>query len=199
MAEKFTETPLLTPRFDHAMQIALDHHRNQLRKATEVPYASHLLAVTAIVLELGGSEDEAIAALLHDAVEDGGGPEMQARITAEFGAAVGTMVAQNSDTDQDDKEDWSERKATYLAGMPAKSTGALRVSLADKLHNARSITADVACEGDAVWSRFTATRAETVGHYRALAAAFEKELPRLGTSAKPAAEELRRLVEGFGA
>jgi (p)ppGpp synthase/HD superfamily hydrolase len=86
MAEKFADAPLLSKRFDNAMQLALDHHRVHLRKDTLVPYVAHLLAVTSIVLELGGDEDEAIAALLHDAVEDGGGPMMQKRIAWEFGA-----------------------------------------------------------------------------------------------------------------
>lgn len=136
MPERYADAPLLTKRFDSAMRLALDHHRMHLRKGTTRPYVTHLLAVTATVLEMGGDEDEAIAALLHDAVEDGGGPLMQNRITWEFGPAVGEMVAANSDTDLEPKPPWKARKQQYLAGMTSKSAGALRVSLGDKLHNA---------------------------------------------------------------
>src|SRR4051794_35701937 len=114
MSEKYAETPLLTERFDRAVQLALDHHRMHLRKGTTLPYVTHLLMVTATVLEMGGNEDEAIAALLHDAVEDGGGPLMQKRITWEFGPAVGEMVAANSDSDEEPKPPWAERKQRYL-------------------------------------------------------------------------------------
>jgi (p)ppGpp synthase/HD superfamily hydrolase len=109
MSEKYAEAPVLTQRFDQAMQLALDHHRMHLRKGTELPYVTHLLAVTASVLEMGGNEDEAIAALLHDAVEDGGGPLMQKRINWQFGPAVGEMVAANSDTDSEPKPPWESR------------------------------------------------------------------------------------------
>ena len=197
MAEKFTDTPRLTRRFDRAMQLALDHHRMHLRKATKIPYVSHLLAVTAIVLELGGSEDEAIAALLHDAVEDGGGPTMQKRITSEFGEAVGTMVAENSDSDTAVKEKWETRKAAYIAGMVHKSAGGLRVSLADKLHNARAIKRDLDREGVGVWERFTAKGPGTAKSYEQLAAAFEKQLATSHTATKAAVTELRELAQAL--
>lgn len=195
MAEKFTGTPRLTGRFDDAMQMALDHHRMQLRKGTEVPYTSHLLAVTAIVLELGGSEDEAIAALLHDAVEDGGGPMMQNRITWQFGDAVGTMVAENSDSDTAVKEDWETRKTAYIAGMAHKSAGGLRVSLADKLHNARAIKRDLDRHGGEVWKRFTATGPQTASYYVRLATAFEQQQGTSDAAIKAAVTELRELAE----
>lgn len=197
MAEKFTDIPLLTSRFDRAMQLALDHHRMHLRKATKLPYVSHLLAVTAIVLELGGSEDEAIAALLHDAVEDGGGPMMQKRITWEFGADVGKMVAENSDSDAPVKGDWAARKAAYIAGMEHKSAGGLRVSLADKLHNARAIKRDLDRQGVVVWERFTATGPETAKYYKRLAAAFKKKLATSDAATKAAVGELRELAEAL--
>ena len=195
MAEKFTDTPLLTSRFNDAMQLALAHHQKQLRKGTQIPYTSHLLAVTAIVLELGGSEDEAIAALLHDAVEDGGGPTMQERITSEFGEAVGTMVAENSDSDTAVKEKWETRKAAYIAGMAHKSAGGLRVSLADKLHNARAIKRDLLQHGPAVWDRFTAKGPQTADHYLKLAAAFEEQIEDPGSTV--AVAELRELAEAL--
>ena len=197
MAEKFADIPLLTSRFDRAMQLALAHHRMHLRKATEIPYASHLLAVTAIVLELGGSEDEAIAALLHDAVEDGGGPMMQKRITWEFGEDVGTMVKENSDSDALVKGDWTARKAAYIAGMDRKSAGGLRVSLADKLHNARATKRDLDRDGVGVWERFTAKGPETAKYYERLATAFEAELATSDAATKAAVTELRELAEAL--
>jgi len=197
MAEKFADIPLLTSRFDRAMQLALAHHRMHLRKATEIPYVSHLLAVTAIVLELGGSEDEAIAALLHDAVEDGGGPMMQKRITWEFGEDVGTMVAENSDSDAAVKGDWAKRKAAYIGGMERKSAGSLRVSLADKLHNARAIKRDLERHGAAVWERFTATGPQTASYYASLAAALEAQLATSDAATKAAVTELRELAEAL--
>jgi len=197
MAEKFTDTPLLTSKFDRAMKLALDHHRVHLRKETKIPYVSHLLAVTAIVLELGGSEDEAIAALLHDAVEDGGGPMMQKRITWEFGAAVGKMVEENSDSDAPDRGDWAERKAAYIEAMEHKSASSLRVSLADKLHNARAIKRDLDRDGVGVWKRFTATSPETAEYYVKLAAAFEKQLATSDPATKAAVTELRELAQAL--
>lgn len=197
MAEKFTDTPLLTSRFDRAMKLALDHHRMHLRKETKIPYVSHLLAVTAIVLELGGSEDEAIAALLHDAVEDGGGPMMQKRITWEFGAAVGKMVEENSDSDAPVKGDWTARKAAYIEGMEHKSAGSLRVSLADKLHNARAIKRDLDREGVGVWERFTAKGPGTAEYYERLAKAFEAQLATSDAATKAAVTELRELAEAL--
>lgn len=199
MAEKFTDTPLLTSRFDRAMQLALDHHRMQLRKDTKIPYVSHLIAVAGIVLELGGSEDEAIAALLHDAVEDGGGPMMQKRITWEFDAAVGKMVDENSDSDSAVKGDWAARKAAYIEGMKIKGDGSLLVSLADKLHNARAIKRDVDRDGFSVWDRFTATGPETADYYGRLATAFEVQMAEADPAKKAAVKELRELADALKA
>ena len=168
-------TPRLGPRFDEALLLASDLHRSQLRKGSSVPYLSHLMAVAALVLQDGGDEDEAIAALLHDALEDH--PE---RITADeierrFGSNVRALVIACTDTPPDfaggDKPPWRERKAAYiehieLGGVP------WRVSLADKLHNARSILRDHHAEGDTVWDRFTASREETLWYYRRLAEAY---------------------------
>ncbi len=195
MTEKFATTPLLSRRFDAAMQLALDHHRMHLRKATDLPYVSHLLAVCALVLELGGNEDEAIAALLHDVVEDGGGPMMQRRITWEFGEDVGGMVAANTDTDVEPKPPWQARKEAYIAGIGSKSTGAVRVSLADKLHNARAIVTDFGLHGAELWDRFTASGAETAWYYDALTTAFEARAADLGPAAGPALRELRMLTQ----
>jgi (p)ppGpp synthase/HD superfamily hydrolase len=210
--ESFTDTPLLTARFDAALHYAAEHHRRQLRKGTPVPYAAHLLAVASLVLEMHGDEDEAIAALLHDVVEDGGGRAALATIEREFGSAVAGIVLANSD--QVDGEDdlppaddrrargrrWYERKRHYIEAFPDKTPAALRVSLADKLHNARSILIDYRTHGDAVWARFKQGQGlATRIYYRELAAAFERERERLGEHAAPAVDELRRTVDAITA
>jgi GTP pyrophosphokinase len=202
MAESFTDTPLLTRRFDSALHYATRHHARQLRKGTPIPYAAHLLAAASLVLEMHGDEDEAIGALLHDVVEDGGGRRALAEIEEAFGADVAAIVRDNSDwvPDGGDKPRWYERKRAYVDAFPRKSPPALRVCLADKLHNARSILLDYRTEGDVLWARFgqgqgIATRI----YYRELAAAFERERGRIGAAAEPYVEELRRVVDAITA
>jgi (p)ppGpp synthase/HD superfamily hydrolase len=120
MPETYTDQPLLGDAFDRALRLAADHHRRQLRKGTETPYVSHLLAVASLVLEMGGSETEAVGALLHDAVEDGGGAPMLARIREEFGPDAARIVAANSDTDVEPKPPWLQRKRAYIAAVDHK-------------------------------------------------------------------------------
>lgn len=168
-------SPLLSERFDRAVQRALDLHRTDLRKHTSVPYASHLLGVAALVLEDGGSEDEAIAALLHDVLEDHPEQITAAEIERAFGAGVRRLVGACTDTAPDyrggDKGPWRPRKERYLEHIRAGGS-VNRVSLADKLHNARSILRDLLQVGDAVWDRFSVPREETLWYYRALVRAF---------------------------
>jgi GTP pyrophosphokinase len=204
--ESFTDTPLLTSRFDAALHYATRHHARQLRKGTPVPYAAHLLAVASLALEMHGDEDEAIGALLHDVVEDGGGRAALAEIEGAFGPAVAAIVQANSDTldPKDDKNSggrgWYLRKSAYIDAFTTKSPAALRVSLADKVHNARSILLDYRTLGDDLWARFgqgqgLATRI----YYRELALAFERERDRLGPAAQPYVDELRRTVDAITA
>ncbi len=184
----------LSERFTEATAYALLHHRDQRRKGGDIPYAAHLLAVAAITLEMEGTEDEAIAALLHDVIEDGGGSAAEAEIAGRFGADVAEMVRANSDTDVEPKPPWRARKEAYLAGIADKPIGAVRVSIADKLHNARSILADHRRVGDAVWDRFSADRDETLWYYEALVGAFEGRREELGEGASAALDELERVV-----
>src|SRR3954464_414615 len=129
MPETYTDQPLLTGDFDRALLLASEHHRRQLRKGTAIPYLSHLLGVASLVLEMGGSETEAIGALLHDAVEDGGGRPMLDRIRDEFGPDAARIVLANSDSETDPKPPWVERKHEYLAAIAHKAPDELRVSL----------------------------------------------------------------------
>jgi len=190
MPETFTDLPLLTDRFDRALHLASEHHRAQLRKGTEIPYLSHLLGVTSLVLEMGGSEDEAIAALLHDAVEDGGGEPMLERIRAEYGEDVARIVRANSDTMVEPKPPWLARKQEYVASIAGKRPDELRVSLADKLHNTRAILRDFRAHGNVVWERFTTGQRGVRWYYRAMHEALTERRDDLGAAALPVLDEL---------
>jgi (p)ppGpp synthase/HD superfamily hydrolase len=152
---------------------------------------SHLLAVAALVLEYGGDEDQAIAGLLHDVVEDRGGTPTLTRIRATFGDRVADIVAACSDTLTDPKPPWRPRKETYLLHLRTAPAEVLLVSLADKLHNARSILRDLRTVGPEVWERFNAGVNDQLWYYRSLAQTFSKRLPG------PAADELLEVVESI--
>ena len=164
--------PDFSPRFDQALVYAHQLHARQTRKGTTIPYIGHLLAVTAIVIENGGTEDEAIAALLHDAVEDAGGADTREEIRRRFGERVAVIVDGLTDTDQTPKPPWQKRKEDYIAHLSEASSSVLLVSLADKIHNASSILRDLRNEGEDVWSRFTGGKDGSLWYYRLLVEAF---------------------------
>lgn len=178
----------LTERFTNALVSTAETHASQKRKGTSVPYLSHLLAVAALMLEDGGSEDEAIAALLHDAVEDQGGASRLAEIRARFGERVATIVAGCSDADVQPKPPWRERKETYIRHLAEAPPEVIRVSLADKLHNARAILSDYRQVGDALWQRFN-PEADQLWYYRALSNAFQER------TTSPMLAELNRVID----
>ena len=178
----------LSSRFESAFLLASRLHADQVRKGTTIPYISHLMAVAALVLEAGGDEDQAIAALLHDAVEDQGGKEVLEEIQDRFGPRVAAMVAALSDTDQTPKPPWRERKVAYLAHLQFASPEVLRISLADKLHNARTILSDLRDQGNATWERFNGGREGSLWYYRSLADIFLERCP------SPMAYELDQVV-----
>jgi (p)ppGpp synthase/HD superfamily hydrolase len=163
----------VTATFHDALSYASELHATQARKGTQIPYVAHLLAVASIVMEAGGSEDEAIAALLHDAAEDQGGATTLAAIARRYGDTVAAIVAECSDTFDDPKPPWESRKRAYIEGLRTASIGALLVSAADKLHNARATLRDVRDHGAGVWRRFSATREQTLANYRNLIDAYE--------------------------
>ncbi len=188
--------PVLGERFERALNLAFELHRGQTRKGSGVPYFGHLLGVTSIVIETGGAEDEAIAALLHDAAEDQGGYATLERIRAELGGRVAAIVEECSDSFGDPKPPWRERKQAYLEHLREASGAALHVSLADKLHNMRTIVVDYREVGERLWSRFNAGRDEVLWYYRSLAVAFARLRPGpLATELTEAVGELERLVE----
>ncbi len=180
---------MLTPRFAEALTYAERVHAGQRRKGTSIPYIAHPLAVASLALEHGASEDEAIAALLHDAIEDSADPlAVKAEIRRRFGAAVAAIVEGCSDSLTQPKPPWRGRTERYLAHLPEASASIRLVSAADKLHNARAILADHRQVGEALWGRFNARKDEILWYYRSLATAFLE----LGTCAL--AEELDRVV-----
>jgi GTP pyrophosphokinase len=164
----------LGPRYGEAVAWAVRLHDGQVRKGTGIPYAAHVLAVSAIALEHGADEDVAIAALLHDSVEDCGGELTGELVAARFGPRVARIVAGCTDATVTPKPPWAARKAAYLAHLPGASPDVLLVSASDKLHNARSILTDHRRIGDAIWGRFTGGREGSLWYYRSLVAAYER-------------------------
>ena len=196
-----TDATVLTDRFDRALLYATHVHGGQVRKGTPIPYIAHLLAVAATVLEYDGSEDMAIAALLHDAVEDQGGEPRLSDIRNRFGDRVADIVRSCSDTVVNSsagqqKEDWHTRKKRYVEHLNLVDQDTLLVSLSDKIHNARSILRDLRKPeiGKAVWDRFKNSRKDTLWYYRELAKSFQKRLK--DQSAKmQLADELSEIVD----
>jgi (p)ppGpp synthase/HD superfamily hydrolase len=175
-------------RFEKALLYAARLHRDQTRKGTEVPYVTHLLAVAAIVGENGGPEDEVVAALLHDAPEDRGGKDRLEDIRVRFGAEVAEIVDGCTDTYEYPKPPWRPRKKAYVTHVAKASPSVRLVSAADKLHNARSILADLRSLGNELWDRFTGGKEGTLWYYRALVDAYT------GAGSNPVVEELDRVV-----
>jgi (p)ppGpp synthase/HD superfamily hydrolase len=188
-----TDAPFLTERFDDALAYASGLHRTQTRKGSGIPYVSHLLAVAAIALENGTDEDQAIAALLHDAIEDQGGLPRLEEIRARYGDGVAQIVADCTDSHEEPKPAWHPRKEAYIASLAHKPPRSLAVSLADKTHNAAAINADLRAHGAAVWSRFTGGMGGTLWYYRALANAFRAHAP--GIAAERFAREVNEMEE----
>jgi len=178
----------LSTRFEEALIFATRLHARQVRKGTPVPYISHLLVVAGMVLEQGSDEDTAIAALLHDAVEDQGGRATLDEIRRRFGDPVAEIVEGCTDAFTLLKPPWRRRKEAYLAHLPQASTAVRLVVAADKLHNARTTVADYRASGEAIWRRFNGGRAGTLWFYRAMVEAL-----RAGGSF-PLVEELDRVV-----
>jgi (p)ppGpp synthase/HD superfamily hydrolase len=203
---------MLTGRYDRALMLAAAHHRKQTRKGTEIPYLSHLLAVSSLVLENGGSEDEAIAGLLHDAVEDAEDVEtldaLRDEIQREFGDAVLEIVEACSDSDARQKRDeralsheekmesYYTRKREYIKHLKTAPGPVLIVSVSDKVHNARAIVRDLEIDGRSMFERFNAKEEGTLWYYGRLAEVFASRVadePRIDWLS----QELTRQVEAM--
>jgi (p)ppGpp synthase/HD superfamily hydrolase len=178
----------LTDKFEEALVYATRLHANQIRKISGVPYIAHLLSVAALVLEAGGTEEEAIAALLHDSIEDQGGKATREEIRQCFGDKVVAIIDGCTEWDTLPKPPWQERKKRYLENLRHASTSVRRVSLADKLHNARSLLADWRRYGDSIWTHFKAGREGTLWFYQSLVQVYSQ------TGSDCMTEELERVV-----
>jgi (p)ppGpp synthase/HD superfamily hydrolase len=188
---------MLTSRFSQALVYAADAHKDQTRKGTNVPYVAHVLAVAALALENGATEDEAIAALLHDTAEDCGGEARLRDVRERFGATVADIVWGCSDTMETPKPPWRERKEAYLHRLDAESPSVLLVSACDKLHNVRSLLVSIRNDGEAAWARFKGGKAGTLWYYRAALATLKRlgVSPRLAHELEISLEELHRAVD----
>jgi (p)ppGpp synthase/HD superfamily hydrolase len=180
---------VLGERFESALVYATRLHRKQRRKSSEIPYVAHLLGVTALVLEDGGDEDEAIAALLHDAVEDQGGLDTLEDIRMEYGERVAHIVLAISDSYQQPKPPWLDRKKAYIESLENATPAVVRVSLADTVYNARSTLEDLRREGEAAWNKFNGGKEGTLWYYDQLIHAFSRH------GQNPLLSELERVME----
>ncbi|MGB8471138.1 MAG: HD domain-containing protein [Candidatus Sulfotelmatobacter sp.] len=181
----------LGPRFLRAFNFAAEKHAGQTRKASRTPYIAHLMGVASLVLEFGGDEDMAIAALLHDVVEDCGGAPMLKEIRRKFGSRVAKIVDGCTDSDTDPKPPWRERKETYIRHLKSADAETRLVSAADKLNNVRSILSDYREVEESIWDRFSGGREGTLWYYRALLEEFLRGQPsRLARELELAVREL---------
>jgi len=165
-----------SPRLVKALAVAAQLHADQRRKGTDVPYLSHLLGTCSIALDYGADEDEAIAALLHDAIEDVEPVEEARAAVASFGERVLHIVEGCTDSDTHPKPPWRARKERYVAHVADADASVLLVTAADKLHNARSVLADLRRHGASTWDRFTGGRDGSLWYYRAMVGALRANL-----------------------
>jgi (p)ppGpp synthase/HD superfamily hydrolase len=180
----------LGPRFLRAFQFAAEKHAGQTRKGSGTPYIAHLMGVASLALEFGGDEDMAIAALLHDVVEDCGGAPLLKEVRQKFGSRVAKIVDGCTDSDTDPKPPWRERKETYIRHLKSADAETRLVSAADKLNNVRSILSDYREVGESVWARFSGGREGTLWYYRALLEEFLRKPNRLIRELELAVREL---------
>jgi (p)ppGpp synthase/HD superfamily hydrolase len=187
----------LGPRFFNAFVFAAEKHAGQGRKATTIPYIAHLMGVASLVFEAGGDEDLAIAALLHDVVEDCGGAPMLKEVRRRFGKRVANIVDGCTDADADPKPPWRERKESYIRHLKKADSDTRLVSAADKLHNVRSILTDYRGAGESIWVRFNGGRDGTLWYYRALRDEFLWHKPnRITRELELAVNDLERAANG---
>ena len=166
----------LTDRFQKAMAYATELHKDQTRKSTAITYICHPFGVASLVLEAGGDEDQAIAALLHDIPEDCGGEPRLKEISEMFGSRVEKIVRGCSDSlveDPEEKAPWKERKEVHINHLNHADLDTLTVTAADKAHNARSIATDLQNQGPSLWNRFNADRASIIWYYESVYAVLQ--------------------------
>jgi (p)ppGpp synthase/HD superfamily hydrolase len=186
---------MLSSRFTNALLYAAELHSTQQRKVSGEPYLAHLLGAAAIVLDFGGNEDEAIAALLHDAIEDQGGRAVREEILRRFGEKVTTIVDGCTDADTNPKPPWRPRKEAYLARLRTASPSIRRVVAADKLHNLRSLTREYRRQGENLWKYFQGGREGTLWYHQTVVEILQSSGdPLLVEELQRSLEELMRLI-----
>ena len=186
----------LGARFLRAVNFAAEKHAGQTRKASSIPYIAHLMGVASLVLEFGGDEDMAIAALLHDVVEDCGGAPMLKEVKRRFGSRVAKIVDGCTDSDTVPKPPWRGRKESYIRHLKSADAETRLVSAADKLNNTRSILSDYRDVGESIWDRFNGGREGTLWYYRALVQEFKRgKANRLIRELELAVQELEERAE----
>lgn len=186
---------MFTNRFEEALVYAAQLHARQRRKGGDTPYVGHLLAVAALVIEHGGDENQAIAALLHDAIEDQGGEPTRREIARRFGDDVAAIVEGCTDADTVPKPPWRDRKEKYIEHLKTLPERVRLVSAADKLHNARSILGDYRDVGEEVWHRFQGRKDGTLWYYREIVAVLRSGPPnRIVAELERTVAELESLV-----
>lgn len=197
MTESNSDLPVTWVRLADGVAFALDVHANQVRKGSNAPYASHLLGVASLVLEHGGDEDQAVAAMLHDAIEDQGA-HLAPIIRQRFGVRVADIVVGCTDADTFPKPPWRERKEAYIRHLEEAGADTLLVSCADKVHNVRAICTDFRTDGMKVFERFKTGRVGTIWYYRKLADAFGRLLPgSLSDELTETVAKMERLASGI--
>jgi (p)ppGpp synthase/HD superfamily hydrolase len=187
---------MLSSKLGEALSLAVEAHDGQVRKSTTIPYVAHPMAVASLALEFGADEDQAIAALLHDVLEDGGA-HYAAIIRQKFGPKVLGLVEGCTDGVPDQagqKGPWKERKAAYLDHLRKADDAVLLVSGSDKLHNARAIVSDLRRVGESVFDRFTASKEETLWYYRTLAGIFSERGAPVAVALNKAVDEMESLA-----
>ena len=190
---------MLTQRFAQGLELSVRAHDGQVRKGTRIPYVAHPMAVAAIALEYGADEDQAIAALLHDAVEDGGA-DYEQEIRERFGARVADLVMGCTDGVPDatgKKPPWKQRKEKYLAHLEMATSDVLLVSGSDKLHNARAILGDLHTVGVSVFDRFTASKEETLWYYTSLSEIFSRRGVPVAPALADTVSQMRAYQQGM--
>jgi (p)ppGpp synthase/HD superfamily hydrolase len=196
MAKSLVKPPRLGKRLQQAFRYAARNHAGQARKGTAVPYLSHLMAVTSLVLEAGGDEEMAIAALVHDVVEDCGGMPRLREIRKQFGPRVAKIVEGCTDSFGEPKPEWIERKKDYLREVKHADRETRLVSASDKLHNVRTILADYRQDGEKIWSRFNGKKEGTLWYYRALSDEYARQPNRITRELEIAVSQLERAATG---
>jgi len=191
-AQQSARAAMLSARFADALKFAFEVHREDTRKESTVPYVAHLLEVTGVVLSYGGNEDEAIAALLHDSVEDHPDRVSFEELGERFGGEVAKIVKSCSDASVMPKPCWRERKEKYIEHLGAADESVVMVSAADKLSNARAVLKDYRDVGEQVWCRFNAGKSDQLWYYRSVTAALV--LRAIGGRAQALVDELERAV-----